>query len=138
MNQLPTELVALALSVVLLVAQIMLQAMTMTAEVGLNYNASARDEPRPVRGVMAGRAERALRNLLETYPAFVALALLLAITGRTGGIGAAGAWLWLIARVLYAPLYLYGVAYVRSLAWGAALLGLTLMLIRFFTYAPSM
>lgn len=138
MNQLPTELVVLALSVVLLLAQIMIQAMTMTAEVGLDYNASARDEPRPARGLVAGRAERALRNLLETYPAFVALALLLAIAGRTGGLGAVGAWLWLGARLVYVPLYLYGVPYLRSAAWGAALVGLCLMLLRFFAYAPPM
>lgn len=138
MTNLPTELVALALSVVLLIGQIMLQAATMTREVGLDYNASARDEARPVRGVVAGRAERALRNLLETYPAFVALALMLAITGRTGGLGATGAWLWLIARVLYVPLYLSGVPMARSLVWGAALVGLCLMLARFVAYAPAM
>ncbi|QLP97099.1 MAG: MAPEG family protein [Rhodoblastus sp.] len=138
MSDLPTELIALASSVVLLIAQILLQAFTMTSEVGLAYNASARDEARPVRGVVAGRAERALRNLLETYPAFVALALMLAITGRTGGLGAAGAWLWLIARVIYVPLYLIGAPFVRSVAWAAALVGLGLMLMRFMTFAPAM
>lgn len=138
MTDLPTELVALALGIVLLIAQIVIQAMTMTAEVGLDYNAGARDEARPVRGVVAGRAARALRNLLETFPAFVALALMLAITGRTGGLGAIGAWLWLIARVIYVPLYLLGVPRLRSLFWGAALVGLCLMLARFLVYAPPM
>lgn len=138
MTQLPSELVVLALSVVLLIAQVMAQAVTMTREVGLDYNASARDVAKPVRGVLAGRADRALRNLLETYPAFIALALLLAITGRTGGLGALGAWLWIAARVVYVPLYLYGVPYLRSLAWGGALVGLGLMLLRFFTYTPSL
>jgi uncharacterized MAPEG superfamily protein len=138
MIETPTELTLLALSVVLLIGQILLQAMTFTGEVGLGYNAGPRDEKRELTGKLAGRAERALRNLLETYPAFVALALMLAITGRTGGLGATGAWLWFGARVAYVPLYLLGVPFLRSLAWAASLVGLALMLARFFTYAPPM
>ena len=34
------------------------------------------------------------------------------------------------ARIVYHPLYLFGVPYVRSLAWLASMLGLLLMLIR--------
>ncbi len=79
---------------------------------------------------MAGRAQRALDNLKESYPAFIALALALAVSGRTGGLGATGAMLWFVARVVYHPLYLFGVPYVRSFAWIASMLGLLLMLIR--------
>ena len=53
-------------------------------------------------------ARRALNNLLETYPAFVALALGLIVTGKTGGLGATGAWIWLIARVVYVIIYAAG------------------------------
>jgi len=80
--------------------------------------------------VFAGRAARALRNFQETYPAFVALALALAIAGRTGGSGETGAWLWLIARIVYLPLYLLGIPYLRSLCWCVSILGLGLMLAR--------
>ena len=73
---------------------------------------------------------RALKNLLETYPAFIALALALVVTGKTGGIGATGAWLWLLARVVYVVLYAAGIPVVRTLVWIASILGLVLMLIR--------
>lgn len=125
------ELILLGWSVVLLLVHIGLQGQLATRERGTNWNAGPRDgEAKPL-GLHAGRAERALRNFLETYPAFVALALGLAVSGRVGGIGAVGAGLWFAARLAYIPLYLLGVPYVRSLAWLASLLGLLLMLIRF-------
>jgi len=129
----PTELNILGISVILLVVHIMLQGQTATRDRGLAWNAGPRDgnDEKPL-SPLAGRAARALANYQETYPAFVALALGLAITGQTGGLGAAGAILWLVARIVYIPLYLFGIAYVRSLAWVAAMLGLLLMLTRFF------
>lgn len=127
----PVELQVLAASVVLLVVHIMLQGQTATRERGLDWNAGPRDgDPAPL-GPLAGRAARALANYQETYPAFIALALGLAVTGQTGGLGAVGAVLWLVARIAYILLYLLGVRYIRSLAWVAAMLGLLLMLIRF-------
>jgi uncharacterized MAPEG superfamily protein len=121
------EMAALAASVVLLILQVFLQAMTATADLGLDWNASPRDDSRTPRSVLAGRAERALKNLLETYPAFVALALALVVTGQSGQLGAAGAWLWLSARVIYVLLYLIGVPYVRSVVWLGSVFGLAIM-----------
>jgi uncharacterized MAPEG superfamily protein len=125
-TSLPTELVYLAWSVVLLLAHIAIQAGLSTAKLGV-YNAGPRDEGREPHGTHAGRAARALRNFLETYPAFVALALGLSVAGKTGAFGAA---LWFWARVIYLPLYLFGVPYLRTLAWMAAAGGLVLMAIR--------
>jgi uncharacterized MAPEG superfamily protein len=129
----PTELTILGVSVILLVVHIMLQGQTATHDRGLAWTAGPRDgaDEKPL-GPLAGRAARALSNFQETYPAFIALALGLAVTGQTGGIGAVGAILWLVARLVYIPLYLLGIPYVRSLAWVAAMFGLLLMLIRFF------
>ncbi len=124
-----TEFVYLGLSVVLLLVQIFVQTGTATRELGLPYNAGARDAGRKAQGVVAGRAARALANFLETYPAFVGLALALVVAQKSGGLGAAGAAVWFWARVVYLPLYLAGVPYVRGLAWGASLVGLVLMLI---------
>ena len=82
------------------------------------------------RSVVAGRLLRALKNLLETYPAFIALVLALVVTGKTGGLGATGAWLWLVARVVYVVLYAAGIPVFRTLVWSASIIGLVLMLIR--------
>ncbi|MDP1027472.1 MAPEG family protein [Sphingomonas sp. KR1UV-12] len=130
MDALPTEIALLAWSTVLLFVHVMIQGQTSTRERGLDWNAGPRDGEAPPPGPLAGRAARALANFQETYPVFVALALGLAVTGRAGGIGAVGAGLWFGARIVYIPLYLFGVRYVRSMAWLASIAGLLLMLIR--------
>lgn len=119
----------LAWSVVLLIVQVFAQAFA-TYDLGLTYLAGPRDEGRTSRSVIAGRLSRALRNLLETYPAFVALALALVVTGKAGGMAEAGAWTWLIARVAYAILYAAGVPVLRTIAWLVSIAGLVLMLAR--------
>ncbi|MFC6746309.1 MAPEG family protein [Methylobacterium persicinum] len=82
---------------------------------------------------MAGRAARALENYKETWPALIALALALAVTGRTGGVGAVGAVVWLAARILYIPLYLAGIRVWRTLVYVVSMAGLTMMAVRLFT-----
>lgn len=131
-TSLPTELIVLGLSVLLLFLHIMLQAQLATRERGLQWNAGARDGDAKPLGVLAGRADRALRNFQETYPAFVALALGLAVTGQTGGLGAVGAMLWFAARIVFLPLYLMGTPVIRSIVFGVSFFGLILMLVRFF------
>lgn len=116
-----------AWSVVLLVAHVMLQARFATRELGLGWNAGPRDENLEPKGKLAGRARRASMNFRETYPAFVGLALALQVVDPFTGWGHAGAILWFAARIVYIPLYLGGVPYIRSVAWSVSMLGLGLM-----------
>ncbi|MEZ5784172.1 MAG: MAPEG family protein [Rhizobiaceae bacterium] len=125
-----TEMTVLGLSVILLLVQVAAQAFA-SYDLGADYLLGPRDEERQ-RNVLAGRLRRALANLLETYPAFVALALALVVTGHAGGMGAAGAWIWLGARIVYLIVYASGTPVVRSVAWFVALIGLCMMLFRFF------
>lgn len=120
-------LVLLALSVALLVFHISLQGMLATRELGSQWNAGPRDDAREPVGKLAGRAARASANYRETYPGFVALALALAVAGDPSGWGLVGAWLWFVARLVYIPLYLAGIPYIRSLVWLVALVGLAIM-----------
>ncbi|PTM96429.1 MAPEG family protein [Mycoplana dimorpha] len=116
-----------AWSAALLVLQVGLQGALSTLELGPKWNAGPRDDRRKPAGVLAGRAERASANLRETYPVFVGLALALAIVGDPSGWGYRGALIWLGCRILYVPLYLAGIAYIRSLIWLGALAGLFCM-----------
>lgn len=119
--------VLVAWSVALLVLHIMIQARFATREFGNRWNAGPRDEQKKPKGVMAGRAERASQNFRETYPAFVGLALALAIVEPASAWGQAGALAWFGARIIYVPLYMAGIPYIRSAAWGVAMLGLLAM-----------
>ena len=125
----PVEIQMLAWGTLLGVAQLFLAAALMTRQRGLAWNASARDgDPPPLTGV-AARADRAFRNFLETFPFFAAAAVAVVATGSGDAGTAWGAQLWFWARVLYVPLYLAGIPYVRSLVWGASLAGMLMVVL---------
>ena len=124
------EIQLLAWSVVLLLVHIAVQGALVVSLKGPVWNAGPRDGGQPPLGKYSGRAQRALENFKETYPAFVGLALALVATAHTGGVGTLGAWVWFAARLIYLPLYLLGVPWLRSLAYGASLAGLIMMLTR--------
>ncbi|MET0942029.1 MAG: MAPEG family protein [Mesorhizobium sp.] len=124
-----TELTVLGWSVVLLLVQVVLQA-SAALDLGPRYLFGPRDEKRESKVIAAGRLNRALKNFLETYPAFIALALGLIVAGKAGGIGATGAWLWLVARVVYVALYAAGIPVIRTIVWFLSIVGLVMMLVR--------
>lgn len=125
-----SELACLELSVVLWLAHVACQVGAGTREVTARYLVSSRDKPAIASGVMAGRATRALANYVENLVPFAALLLALIATQRSSGI-----WptVWIVARIVYLPLYLFGVVYVRSIAWGVALVAMLAMLARLAT-----
>ena len=55
-------------------------------------------------------------------------------TGHTGGIGAIGATIWIVARIIYLPLYMMGIKYVRTACWGVGVVGVLMMLARLAGY----
>lgn len=128
-STLSTELYILGLSVVLLLVHIIWQSSSATRDTSIGYNMSARDVEKPL-SVVSSRLARALRNFLETYAAFVGLALALHVTGKTGGIGEIGAWIWFVSRVVYLPLFAFGVFRWRSMVWIASIIGLSLMVVK--------
>lgn len=124
-----SEITVLGWSAILLLVQVILQAGS-ASDLGPTYLFSPRDEERKSSSVVANRLDRALKNLLETYPAFIALAAALAITGKTGGVAATGAWIYLICRVAYVVIYAAGIPVVRTLVWLVSIIGLILMAAR--------
>ena len=129
------EIAVLGWSVAFLLAHILIQAVSLdlAGDLSIKYLLGPRDEQRQTGSVLTGRLKRALHNFLETYPAFIALALALAVTGKAGGIGATGAWVWLIARLAYLGLYVAGVPVLRTIVWFISVLGIVLMLIELMT-----
>ena len=117
----------LAAALVLAIVQIMVAAGFKRQQDGLQWAAGARDNPPTYTGT-AARLDRAEKNLFETLWIF-AIALLIAhVAGRDGSLNLWGARLYVIARVIYVPLYGSGVRTWRSIAWCVAMLGLILTL----------
>jgi uncharacterized MAPEG superfamily protein len=123
-----SELTCLELSVGLWVVHVLVQAGVGNLELPFGYLFTSRDKPAASTGLLFGRATRALANYVENLTPFVAVALALIVTQRTAGSGAIGATIWILARIVYIPLYLLGVVYLRTLAWAISIVGLLMML----------
>jgi len=123
-----TELTFLTYAVILLIVHMIIQATLSDLSKGLPWALGSQDESRDQNPV-AGRVERALRNYVYNFPAFVALALTLKVTDLGTATTATGAALWFWARVAYIPAYASGIILVRSIVWFASLIGLIMMLV---------
>jgi uncharacterized MAPEG superfamily protein len=121
-------LTLLAWTLVLALVQIMLTAQFRNQETGLTYNMSARDGQAPPPRPVTARLQRAQANLFETLPLFIAAVLIAHLAQVAGSLTLWGCWLYLLARVLYLPLYAFGVPVLRSLVWSISLLGLVMVL----------
>ena len=126
-----SELTCLELSVVLWVAHVLCQAFTARAEFGDDYLFSPRDTQVTPKGLACGRATRALHNYVENLGPFVAMDLALIATQHTGGLGAT---IWIAGRIVYLPIYLVGIKYLRTAAWAVSVIGLLMMLGRLAGY----
>lgn len=127
------DLFALAGVLVLALIQILAFDIARTGQYGLKWNMSPRDQTdMPPLSAMAKRLERAQANLFETLPIFIGAVLIAHITDRADQLTALGAHLYLFGRIIYVPLYAYGISPWRSLAWVVSLVGLLMILWRLF------
>ena len=82
-----------------------------------------RDEP-PEASISCQRAQRALTNMIEALILFLPVAVLAALKpGVDQSAAILGAQIFLIARVVYIPTYIFGITFLRSLVWGAGHVG---------------
>lgn len=72
---------------------------------------------------ITGRADRALVNATEAMILFFPLVFL----SQNAQGAVLGATIFVVARIIYVPLYLAGVPFLRTIAWVAGLVGLFMM-----------
>ena len=123
-----TELTLLAWTLVLALVQILLPSTLRTNETGAQYNMSARDGAAPPPRPVTARLQRAQANLFETLPLFAAAVLIAHVAGVQGALTLWGCWLYLLARVVYLPLYAAGIPVLRTLVWLVSMAGLVMIL----------
>jgi len=123
-----TELSVLAWGCVLAIVHIFAAVRMKTRQYGARWNTGARDEELSPLSPVAGRLARAQANYLETFPVMAAAILIVAAAGLESRWTAIGALLWLVARIVYLPLYAFGVPVVRTLVWTLSLIGIVMVL----------
>lgn len=121
------ELLALTLAALLQCAQFVAYSIAANRQVGYEYAAGPRDEPRQLTGT-AGRLQRALNNHFEGLILFTIAALVITLADKSTGFTAACAWAYLAARVLYIPAYALGWVPWRSVIWGVGFFATLAML----------
>jgi uncharacterized MAPEG superfamily protein len=123
------ELAMLAASCVLCLIQIIVVSHAAGFQRVYRWTASARDAEVPPLIGIAGRLERALRNLLETFSVFVAAVFLVHELCRETVLTEWRASFYFSARLVYLPLYAFGVPLLRSVGWNIAFAGIILLLL---------
>jgi uncharacterized MAPEG superfamily protein len=77
---------------------------------------------------IAGRASRAAWNMVESMVIFIALVLAVRMMAKTNHPQVlAGANLFFWARVIFWPVYLAGIPYLRTIVWTVGIVGLLMM-----------
>ena len=126
------EFIMLAFTLILALVQIGAAGVARTAELGGKWNAGPRDEAVAPPGKLAGRLIRAQANLFETLPIFAAAVIMAHIAGKDGLLTMVGTHLYFFGRLIYLPLYAFGVPYIRSLVWLIAAAGLVMVIAALF------
>ena len=122
------ELKIAAFGALLLLVHIFAAVHLKTKQYGRQWNVGARDEALPPLNPLAGRLARAQVNFQETFPIAIVALLGVVSAGRTSSWTALGGWIWLGARIIYLPLYGFGVPGWRTLVFVISLVGLGMVL----------
>ena len=122
----------LILSVALFFVMIVVQALANIKHNGLGPLAGARDELKAPTFFLE-RAKRSNQNMIEAMVLFTPLALVAIVKGATGPNVVLGAALFFWGRAVFAPLYWFGVPWLRTVAWAVSIFGIILI---FFNLLP--
>ena len=125
------ELRLLAWSVLLAFVQMLVAVQGSMNQVGLMKLIANREGMPEIAG-WGGRAARAHRNMLENLVLFAALVLAAVVAGKTNNMTLLGAQIFFWARVVYAPVYIAGIPWLRTGVWTVSVVGLAMILLQLF------
>jgi uncharacterized MAPEG superfamily protein len=125
------DLKYLFFSVVLTFVQVLIAAAAANQAVGLPALAGNREGLPEMTG-FAWRAKRAHLNMVENMVLFTALVLIAAVAGKANAMTAMGALIFFWARLVYALIFLLGVAWLRTVAWAVSVIGMVIIAVQIF------
>lgn len=124
----PVEIKIAAFGALLLLVHIFAAVHLKTKQYGRAWNVGARDEALPSLNPVAARLARAQANFQETFAIAIVALLGVVIAGRTSAWTAIGGWIWLGARIIYLPLYGFGVPVWRTATFAVSIAGLVIVI----------
>ena len=115
----PTELYVLALAALLQVVQFVLMSIPANLELGPKKTLSPRDDLKLEEEVspQTARLFRAMNNHFEALILFAIAVVVVVLGEKSSWLTAACAHVYLIARIIYVPLYAAGAVPWRSIVW---------------------
>ena len=120
------ELQYLVFAIFLVLIQMVFQTLAGIMENGLMGAAGSRDDEYLTTGI-GGRFERAYYNMLETFPIFAALVLIVHVTESWDTTSAFAVQLYFWARVVYIPLYIVSIPFLRTVVWVGSMIGILML-----------
>jgi uncharacterized MAPEG superfamily protein len=122
------ELSMVAAQIALGMFQLALTAIEYRRVHGVKYANTARDVPSTKQdSKLLGRLSRAQNNLMETAPYFIALALIIHLMGLSTDVTQLAAMAFVALRLIYLPLYAFGVPDIRGMVWTLSFIALGFM-----------
>ncbi len=83
----------------------------------------------PEASAMSGRADRAARNMLDNLVLFAALVLMAKVSDVSNANTVLGAQIFFWARLVYFPIYVFGIPVVRTIVWAVSTVGMAMILL---------
>ena len=128
-NEIPIELSLLIWAAALTIVQMLVSALGSISQIGLPTLAGNRDNLTDTTG-WASRAQRAHRNMLESIAVFAILVLSANLMNISNDMTVLGAQLFFWGRVAFSIIYVAGIPWMRTAAWGVSFVGLILIFLQ--------
>ena len=125
------DLKYLLFSAVLCFVQVLVAASGAHLQWGLARLAGNREGLPELTG-WAGRANRAHLNMIENLVLFAILVLVAAVAGKANAMTATGAALFFWGRLAHAVIYVAGLPWLRTVAWGVSVVGMIMIAVQLF------
>ncbi|MFA8386620.1 MAG: MAPEG family protein [Pelagibaca sp.] len=122
------ELTVLTLAALLQVLQFVAYSVTANMQVGTKTAMGPRDTPVQLTG-KAGRLQRAMNNHFEGLILFGIAVMVITYSGQNTETTALACGLYLVARVLYVPAYVFGWVPWRSVIWAVGFIATLYLLL---------
>lgn len=91
---------------------------------GVAYVLTSRETPPPSHGPLGGRLDRNVRNQIEGMAVFAPLVVVAALAGISNIWTQGAAVAFLASRVIFAPVYAFGLTPLRTVVWSVGFFAL--------------